>query len=298
MPKFDARAYLEVVQRERIIHTMLVPVQYNRIMDVPDFDDFDLSSMRVNFSTSAPLRADVKQDVLARFPGKLLEYYGLTEGGGVRVLAAHEYPDKLHTVGKLAPGNDIRLIDSEGREVPQGEVGEICGRGPTMMTGYYGRDDLTADYIWRDAEGRIYFRSGDMGSFDEDGVLVLLDDPDVTDAAVISVSSEAWGETPLGLPVFCAQVPPGRMGISWRRPMRGLVKATACPASRCAITCPAAPSAKSSRKTYVSPIGKRKNSDRQQDERRGKPCAHPFGQRGRGVFHQSRNLRDAFCRRP
>jgi acyl-CoA synthetase (AMP-forming)/AMP-acid ligase II len=226
MPKFDARTYLEIVERERITHTMLVPVQYKRIMDVPDFDDFDLSSMRVKFSTSAPLRADVKKDVLARFPGKLLEYYGLTEGGGVTVLAAHEHPTKLHTVGQVAPGNDIRLIDAQGQEVAPGEVGEICGRGPTMMAGYYGRDDLTAEYIWRDPEGRVYFRSGDMGSFDADGFLVLsdrkkdmiisgglnifandlelvlLENPDVTDAAVIGVPSEAWGETPLGLVVL------------------------------------------------------------------------------------------------
>lgn len=225
MPKFDARQYLEIVEREAITHTMLVPVQYKRIMDVPDFDSFDLSSMRIKFSTSAPLRAVLKADVLARFPGKLIEYYGLTEGGGVTVLVADENPTKLHTVGQLAPGNDIRLIDSSGREVPQGEVGEICGRGPTMMAGYYGRDDLTADYIWRDTEGNVYFRSGDMGSFDEDGFLVLSDrkkdmiisgglniyandlelvllqDPDVTDAAVIGVPSEAWGETPLGLVV-------------------------------------------------------------------------------------------------
>lgn len=226
MPKFDARGYLQIVEAEQITHTMLVPVQYKRIMDVPDFDSFDLSSMRVKFSTSAPLRADVKADVLARFPGKLIEYYGLTEGGGVTVLVADENPTKLHTVGKLTPGNDIRLIDAEGREVPQGEVGEICGRGPTMMAGYYGRDDLTAEYIWRNAAGEVYFRSGDMGHFDEDGFLVLSDrkkdmiisgglniyandlelvllaDPDVTDAAVIGVPSEAWGETPLGLVVL------------------------------------------------------------------------------------------------
>jgi acyl-CoA synthetase (AMP-forming)/AMP-acid ligase II len=184
--------------------------------------------MRIKFSTSAPLRADVKADVLARFPGKLIEYYGSTEGGGVTVLVADEYPDKLHTVGKLAPGNDIRLIDAEGREVPQGQVGEICGRGPTMMAGYYGRDDLTRDYIWRNEAGDVYFRSGDMGHFDADGFLILSDrkkdmiisggmniyandlelvllaDPNVTDAAVIGVPSEAWGETPYGLVVLRA----------------------------------------------------------------------------------------------
>ena len=226
MPKFDARAYLGIVEAERITHTMLVPVQYKRIMEVPDFDRFDLSSMRVKFSTSAPLRADVKADVLARFPGKLVEYYGSTEGGGVTVLVADEYPDKLHTVGKLAPGNDIRLIDADGHEVPPGQVGEICGRGPTMMAGYYGRDDLTRNFIWHNEAGAVYFRSGDMGHFDEDGFLILSDrkkdmiisggmniyandlelvllaDPDVTDAAVISVPSEAWGETPYGLIVL------------------------------------------------------------------------------------------------
>jgi acyl-CoA synthetase (AMP-forming)/AMP-acid ligase II len=226
MPKFDARRYLEIAEAERITHTMLVPVQYKRIMDVPDFDRFDLSSMRCKFSTSAPLRADVKRDVLARFPGKLLEYYGLTEGGGVTVLAAHERPDKLHTVGAPADFSEIRIIDSEGRQLPHGEVGEIVGRSPTMMAGYFGRDDLTADYIWTDEAGTQFFRSGDMGSIDEDGFLVLsdrkkdmiisgglnifandlelvlLDDPDVIDAAVIGVPSDEWGETPLGLVVL------------------------------------------------------------------------------------------------
>lgn len=226
MPKFDARGYLKIVERDRITHTMLVPVQYKRIMEVPDFDQFDLSSMKVKFSTSAPLRADVKADVLARFSGKLIEYYGLTEGGGVTVLLADEEPDKLHTVGKPAPNTDIRLIDSEGHEVAPGEVGEVCGRGPAMMAGYFGRDDLTRNYIWRSETGEAYFRSGDMGSFDADGYLVLSDrkkdmiisgglniyandlelallaDPDVRDAAVIGIPSEAWGETPLGLVVM------------------------------------------------------------------------------------------------
>ncbi|MBR9650523.1 class I adenylate-forming enzyme family protein [Thalassovita aquimarina] len=225
MPKFDARRYLEIVEKEKITHTMLVPVQYKRIMDVPDFDSFDLSSMRVKFSTSAPLRADVKADVLARFPGKLIEYYGLTEGGGVTILVADEMTDKLHSVGQPGPGTEIKLIGPGGKEVPTGEIGEICGRSPAMMAGYFGRDDLTADYIWRDGNGDMYFRSGDMGHFDEDGFLILSDrkkdmiisgglniyandlelillrDPAVTDAAVIGIPSEQWGETPLGLVV-------------------------------------------------------------------------------------------------
>ncbi|MBL4768287.1 MAG: acyl--CoA ligase [Rhodobacteraceae bacterium] len=226
MAKFDARRYLEIAEREHITHTMLVPVQYKRVMEVEGFDDFDLSTMRIKFSTSAPLRADVKADVLARFPGKLVEYYGLTEGGGVTVLIADEHPDKLHTVGMPAPATEIRLIDDAGVEVASGKVGEICGRSPTMMAGYFGRDDLTSDYIWRDEEGLVFFRSGDMGRWDEDGFLILSDrkkdmiisgglniyaddlelvllaDPDVMDAAVIGVPSDRWGETPVGLVVL------------------------------------------------------------------------------------------------
>ncbi|WP_306006308.1 class I adenylate-forming enzyme family protein [Aquicoccus porphyridii] len=226
MRKFDVLRYLETVEREKITHTMLVPVQYKRIMEHPDFSNFDLSSMQAKFSTSAPLRSDIKRDVLARFPGGLTEYYGLTEGGGTSVLAAHEYPDKLHTVGQPGPGVEFRLVDEDGNEVAPGEIGEICGRSGAMMAGYFGRDDLTEDTIWRDGKGNVFFRSGDMGSFDDDGFLVLSDrkkdmiisgglniyandlelvllgDADVTDAAVVGVPSEQWGETPVGFVVL------------------------------------------------------------------------------------------------
>jgi acyl-CoA synthetase (AMP-forming)/AMP-acid ligase II len=226
MPKFDARGYLELVERESCTHTMLVPVQYKRIMDVPDFDQFDLSSMREKFSTSAPLRSDVKRDVLARFPGGLTEYYGLTEGGGYTVLKAHEHPDKLDTVGQPAPTVELKFIDDEGCEVPKGKPGEICGRSAAMMRGYFNAPDKTADYLWTDKDGRVFFRSGDMGVMDDEGFLHLTDrkkdmiisgglnifandlelallaDPDVDDAAVIGIPSEQWGETPLGLIVL------------------------------------------------------------------------------------------------
>ncbi len=226
MSKFDAQGWLALAEAEVATHTMLVPVQYKRIVELPQFANYDLSAMRLKLSTSAPLRADIKQKVLAQMPGKLVEYYGLTEGGGVSVLIADENPTKLHTVGKPAPHCDIRLIGTDGAEVAPGEVGEICGRSPTMMAGYYGRDDLTEETLWRSPEGAVYLRSGDMGSFDADSFLVLSDrkkdmiisgglniyandlelillaDPDVTDAAVIGVPSETWGETPLGLVVL------------------------------------------------------------------------------------------------
>ena len=126
--RFDAGAYLALAERERATHTMLVPVQYQRLMAHPDFDRFDLSSFVMKFCTSAPFAAALKADILERWPGGLIEYYGMTEGGGTCMLPAHEFPGKLHTVGKPAEGHDVRLIDEDGREVARGELGEVVGR--------------------------------------------------------------------------------------------------------------------------------------------------------------------------
>lgn len=222
MKKFDARGYLTLAERHRATHTMLVPVQYSRIMALSDFDRFDLSSFRFKSCTSAPFSAALKADVLARWPGLLVEYYGMTEGGGTCLLVANQFPDKLHTVGRAVEGHDIRLIDDEGAEVAQGEMGEVVGRSPAMMTGYHGRAEATSAAEWFDAEGNRYIRHGDVGRFDEDGFLTLLDrkkdliisggfniyptdleavlsrHPAVADCSVIGVASEAWGETPVG----------------------------------------------------------------------------------------------------
>ncbi|MBL7599027.1 AMP-binding protein, partial [Escherichia coli] len=86
--------------------------------------------------TSAPFSAALKGDVLARWPGLLVEYYGMTEGGGTTALLCNMHPTKLHTVGTPLPGQDIRLIDDAGNEVPQGEMGEVVGRSGAMMSGY------------------------------------------------------------------------------------------------------------------------------------------------------------------
>ena len=225
MAKFDAGQYLSLAERHRVTHTMLVPVQYQRILAHPDFARRDLSSYRVKFSTSAPFATALKQDALARWPGALIELYGMTEGGGTCVLLCHEHRDKLHTVGRPAPGHDIRIIDEAARELPRGAVGEVVGRSPGMMTGYHNRSEATAAAEWFDAQGRRYIRTGDIGRFDDDGFLVLLDrrkdmiisggfnvypsdleailraHPDVLEVAVVGMPSEQWGETPVAFVV-------------------------------------------------------------------------------------------------
>ncbi len=222
MKKFDARRFLEIAQAERVTHAMLVPVQFARLLGSPDFDRFDLSSFRMKLGTSAPFAAALKREALARWPGGLIEYYGMTEGGGTCVLLAHEHPEKLHTVGQPSEGHDIRLIDEDGREVARGEVGEIVGRSPAMMNGYRNAPEKTAEAEWRDPQGRRFIRTGDNGRFDEDGFLVLLDRrkdmiisggfniypsdieaaltalPEVREAAVVGAPSAQWGETPVG----------------------------------------------------------------------------------------------------
>ena len=122
MPKFDAETYLRVAEAVRATHTMLVPVQYQRIVAHPRFDDADLSAFVLKQCTGAPLPVEVKQALITRWPGRFLEVYGLTEGGCTVILDATAHPDKLATVGRPAPGTDIRLIDERGNELPKGKT--------------------------------------------------------------------------------------------------------------------------------------------------------------------------------
>jgi long-chain acyl-CoA synthetase len=237
--RFDAATYLALAQQVRATHTMLVPVQYQRIMNLPDFDRYDLSSFRMKFCTSAPFHAPLKADVLKRWPGGLVEFYGMTEGGGTCVLEAHNHPDKLHTVGKPPDGHDFRLIDEDEKELPRGAVGELVGRSASMMTGYHHQPGKTRDAEWYDPQGNRYIRTGDVGRFDEDGFLTLMDrrkdlvisggfniypsdieavlrqHPGVADAAVVGVPSAEWGETPVAFVVAAPYAPPADELRAW-----------------------------------------------------------------------------------
>lgn len=222
MPRFDARRFLELSENTRATHAMLVPVQYRRILDMADFDRFDLSSYRMKYATSAPFAAELKAEVLRRWPGGLIEYYGMTEGGGSCALLAHQHPDKLATVGRPMPGHDVRVIDEAGVELPHSDVGELVGRSAAMMTGYHRQPGQTAAAEWTSPAGERFIRTGDLGRIDADGFVsligrkkdmiisgginiypvdleaLLLDHPAVREAAVVGAPSAAWGETPVG----------------------------------------------------------------------------------------------------
>lgn len=222
MEKFDTLAYLRNAQTDKTTHTMLVPVQYQRLLAHPDFGGFDLSSFIVKFCTSAPFAAELKADVLKRWPGGLVEIYGMTEGGVVCMLQAHHHPDKLHTVGQPVTGHELIVLDEDDKRLPAGSKGILTGRSPTMMSGYKNQPEKTREMEWRDDEGNIWLKTGDIGIVDDDGFVsivgrakdmiisggfniypkdleeLLENQPEVAEAAVVGMPSEAWGETPVG----------------------------------------------------------------------------------------------------
>ena len=226
MKKFDAIEFLTLAEKYKVTHAMLVPVQYQRIMRNPEFERFDLSRFKEKFCTSAPFSASLKKDILSRWPGGLTEYYGMTEGGGTVILKAHLHPNKLHTVGQPAPTSDIRLINEDGVEVGLGEIGEVVGNSPAMMKEYFKETNKTKEAEWHSPEGKRFIRTGDVGRFDDDGFLVLMDrkkdmiisggfnvypsdieliinsHPSVVESAVVGIPSDEWGETPIAYVVF------------------------------------------------------------------------------------------------
>jgi long-chain acyl-CoA synthetase len=225
MPKFDAGGWLKLAEAHQVTHAMLVPVQYRRLLEDPRFDAHDLSSLRMKFCTSAPFSAALKAEVLARMPGGLVEFFGMTEGGVSFVFPAHLHPDKLHTVGQPSPGHAVRIIDEDGNDVAPGMPGEIVGQSPATMNGYKNRPDLTAEAYWTAPDGSQWLRTGDIGRLDDEGFLTLMDRakdmiisggfniypsdieavllalPGVVEAAVVGIASDRWGETPVAFVV-------------------------------------------------------------------------------------------------
>lgn len=223
LPKFTPEEFFTAVEKEHATHTFLVPTQYQTILEHSDFGKFDLSSLRVMVSMGSTLPLPLKRRILDKMGRGLIELYGCTEGPA-STLQPEDVMSKTGSVGRPIAGSMMRIIDGKDNELPRGEIGEIVGfTPPSAMKGYYKQPEATAEAIWRDKQGRPFIRTGDVGRFDKDGFLYILDrkkdmivsgginvfasdieavflqHPDVYEVALIAVPHEKWIETPLAL---------------------------------------------------------------------------------------------------
>ncbi len=213
--QFDAQATIETIERERITHLTLVPAQVVAMLQSPAYAPARLASLQCLMSLGAPLLQREKDRLNDELPGRLYELYGVTEGF-MTILDRDDAQRKSRSVGTVRPFSRLRIVRDDGRDAAPGESGEIVGQGPMMMTGYYGRADLTAETI-RDG----WLHTGDIGRVDEDGFLYLVDrkkdmidsggvkvyprdieeiasrHPAIGEVAVFGVPHDKWGETPL-----------------------------------------------------------------------------------------------------
>ena len=214
---FSAEDFLETVQRYRVTFTSLVPTHYIMILSLPKEikNKFDVSSMRQLLISSAPARKDTKVAILDFFKNaELWEAYGSTEAGLVTLCRPQDQLRKLGTIGQEIFGVDrIKVLDDEGNEVPDGQVGELYARTPMLFKEYWHLPEKTKEVFVGE-----WFTAGDMCYRDPDGFYVLVDrkanmiitggenvfpsevenalgaHPAVKDVAVIGIPHDKWGE--------------------------------------------------------------------------------------------------------
>jgi len=220
--QFDAAATIELIERHRVTHTMMVPAQIVALLDSPAFAPDRLASLKMLLSLGAPLHQGQKERLNRLLPGRFHELYGLTEGF-VTILDVTDSVRKSGSVGVPPPFFSMRIVREDGTDADTGEIGEIIGRGPILMSGYHNRPDLTERAI---RNGWLF--TGDMGHVDGDGYLYLVDrkkdmidsggvkvyprdieeivvrHPAVAEVAVFGIPDEKWGETPLAAVILHA----------------------------------------------------------------------------------------------
>jgi acyl-CoA synthetase (AMP-forming)/AMP-acid ligase II len=212
--RFDAATFFDMIEAERPTFFSAVPTIYTMLAALPDNVRPDTSSVRFGICGAAPASAELLGRFEARYGFPLIEGYGLSEGTCASTINPVAGPRRAGTVGIAFPGQQIRIVDVGGTEVPTGVDGEVVIAGPNVMRGYLGRADETARVI---VEGWLH--TGDVGHLDTEGYLtlvgrskdmiirggeniypkeiedVLTSDTTVLEAAVVGVPDDRWGET-------------------------------------------------------------------------------------------------------
>jgi acyl-CoA synthetase (AMP-forming)/AMP-acid ligase II len=214
--KFSRDRFFADVERLRPTYFSAVPAIYAILSALPEDVHPDTSSLRFVVCGAAPMPAELITRFEDRFDVVLVEGYGLSETTCASTINPLHGLRKPGTVGLPLPGQEVAIVDQHGRRLPAGEVGEVAIAGPTVMLGYLGKPEETAESI---VDG--WLRTGDVGRFDEDGYLVLVDrvkdmiirggeniypkeiesvlyqHPDVLEAAVVGRPHDVLGEVPV-----------------------------------------------------------------------------------------------------
>lgn len=170
LENFTPEEACKLIEKERITVGGIVPTMIVRLLNYPDLDKYDLSSLRILLSSAALLHYQVAKEAEEKLGCSIVQGYGSMDSGGVCLGSIDDPREaRLGTVGRPLNGNEVRLVDEKGKEVPRGEVGLVAVSGPHCIGGYY--NDLEATRkSWED--GR--FKLGDLGRFDGEGRLQLM----------------------------------------------------------------------------------------------------------------------------
>ena len=214
LPRFEPGKALEIIERDRVTVFEGVPTMYAAMLNDRRAAEADVSALELCVSGGAAMPVELMRAFEQQFGCQILEGYGLSETSPVASFNRRDRERKPGSIGLPVDGVEIRIVDDEGRPLPQGEVGELAIRGHNVMKGYWEREEATAAAI--DDEG--WFRTGDVGRMDEDGYFYIVDrkkdlvirggfnvypreieeviyeHPAVREAAVIGVPHETLGE--------------------------------------------------------------------------------------------------------
>jgi len=219
--KFDPVLVLETIQRDRITHLHLVPTMVAGILDVPEIDSYDLSSVDLLLYAAAPMPVALLKRGIAAFGNVMGNGYGSTESNFTFMAPHQHHPDgtpeqiaRLGSVGQAFPDVEMRIRDDDGNDCPIGVTGEVVCQSDSLMAGYWNNGPATVEAM-RDG----WYHTGDMGYLDRQGFLFLVDrkkdmiitggenvycrevenaierHPDVHEVAVIGMPDEKWGES-------------------------------------------------------------------------------------------------------
>jgi len=217
MREFKAAKFLELAERERMTHALLVPAMYNLCLLEPRFERADLSAWRIGGFGGAPMATATIERLAEKLPHlQLMNAYGATETTSpATLMPTGETARRLDSVGLAVPCGEVLVMDDDGREVPSGMEGELWLRGPMVVRGYWDDPAATAESF---VAG--FWRSGDVGSIDREGFVRVFDrkkdminrggykiysieventlmaHPDVIEAAVIARPCPVLGERP------------------------------------------------------------------------------------------------------